>query len=129
MRTGFRGERKTDEVLALWTANGIAFALSALNTIFWGYSIKAVGKFQLTLNFLLRLGTNPWFILAMATALSSTVITYFVISAIGIAKGRLFLTTGSIAVVITSYLVFGEYFTYENMLGVALVLIGAALLV
>ena len=115
--------------MTLWAANVLAFILSAVNTVFWGYSIKAVGRFQVSADFLWRLGTNPWFILAMAAALSSTVITYYVISTIGIAKGRLFLTTGSIAVVITSYLVFGEKFTYENMLGVAMVLIGAALLV
>lgn len=103
--------------------------IAAVGTLFWGYAVRSVGKFQLNTDFLWRLGTNPWFIFAMLSALSGTVVTYYVIAALGVAKGRLFLSVQSIAILVTSYFVLGEQFTTYNIAGVVLVLIGALLLV
>lgn len=115
-------------LVSIWLANGAFVLLTIFNTIFWGYSIQSVGAFTMSISFLLKLGTNFWFILAMISALAATIFTYYILATIGIAKGRLFLTTGSIAVIITSYFVFHEQFTQKSWIGIILVLIGAVLL-
>lgn len=87
-----------------------------------------MGGFQLSAQFLWKLGMNPWFLMAMGSALAASLVSYFVIASIGIAKGRLFLTTANVAYLVTSYFVFGEKFSPDNLLGVAFVLVGASLL-
>lgn len=114
-------------LFTLWGTNAISIVLVVLNTLFWGYAIKQTGQIDFSLTFLWRLGTNPWFILAIFTALVSTVVTYAARQSLGLAKGSLFYSLGTVALVITSYAVFGERFTWTQGIGVALIMIGVVL--
>jgi drug/metabolite transporter (DMT)-like permease len=88
-----------------------------------------VGDFSLSLSFLWRLGTNPYFVVAMLTALAGVVVTYVGRSSIGLGKAALFYGVGTIALVVTSHVAFGEKFDAIQIIGAALVLSGTILLV
>jgi drug/metabolite transporter (DMT)-like permease len=105
-------------------------ALVVVNTVFWGLAIRQVtpgGSVQYNLQFVLKLGTNPYFILAMVSALAATLVQYYARATLGLAKGGLFYSLGTVALVFTSYFAFGEKFTWENALGIILIMVGTVL--
>lgn len=120
--------KKMPPLETLWFSNAAFVVLSVINTLAWGYAIKEVGAFSFTPQFLWRLGTNPYFIAALLTALVGVVATYVGRSSIGLGKASLFYGVGTISIVLTSHLVFGEKFDNYQILGAALVMGGSVLL-
>ena len=117
-------------ISTLWLSNGISVGLVVVNTICWGLAIRQIspgGNVQYSLAFLWRLGTNPYFILAMLSAVAATVVQYCARASLGLAKGGLFYSVGTVALILTSYFAFGERFTWTNALGVILIMSGTVL--
>ena len=112
----------------LWASQGIYVLLVILNTWLWGTAINGLGQFQMSLSFVWRLGTNLYFVLAMLTALSATVVTYYARASLGFAKGSLFYSLGTVALVLTSYYLLHERFTFTQGAGIALIMVGVVLL-
>jgi drug/metabolite transporter (DMT)-like permease len=102
--------------------------LTAINAICWGYAIREVGNPQLSLNFLLTLVFNRWFILAMASAFTAALLSYAVLKEMGVLIGRFFLSLGTIATILACTLVLGEQLTLEEWLGIVLIIIGVMLI-
>ena len=111
----------------LWLTNGASIILVVLNTLFWGYAINQVGTIHYDLSFIWKLGTNPWFILAISTSLVSTFVTYYARSTLGLAKGSLFYSLGTVALILTSYAAFHETFTLRQGIGVVAIMVGVVL--
>lgn len=120
--------RKASPLEMLWISNLTYVGLVVINTVAWGFAIKQVGTFGLNLAFLWKLGTNPFFIVALLTALVGVLATYVGRASIGLGKASLFYGVGTMATVITSHLVFGEKFDSYQIIGAAMVMAGAVLL-
>jgi len=118
---------KNKMIINVWVLNAIVFLLGMANTLFWGYAVRNVGEPSFNFGFLLKLGFNPFFLLALLTALCSTLVSYSILSSLGIARGRFFVATTYIAVVVTSVIFLGEKLTVKEYLGVALILAGTIL--
>ena len=115
--------------LLLWEINGGVVLLSVVNTVFWFYAIKQVGSPNITsLSFLLKLGFNPFFLCAISSALAISVVSYYVLYAIGIGAGRAFLTIGLVATIITSTVLSGQKPSNLEIVGFVVVIIGTLLI-
>jgi drug/metabolite transporter (DMT)-like permease len=110
--------------MLIWVLNIIVALLSALNAVFWGYTIREVGDPQLTLNFLFKLFLNKWFIAAMTSAFMASLLSYIVLSEIGILEGRFFLTLQLVAIVLATLFILGERPSLTAWIGIILVIVG-----
>jgi undecaprenyl phosphate-alpha-L-ara4N flippase subunit ArnE len=108
---------------------GISIALlTALNTISWGFAIREIGDPQLSPEFLLRLIFNKWYLLALASALVASILSYAVLREMGVLVGRFFLSLSMVAVILASTFVLGEKLTSKEWIGVAIIMIGVVLI-
>ncbi|WP_048078775.1 EamA family transporter [Desulfurococcus mucosus] len=110
-----------------WVLNIAIAVLAAVNTVFWGYTVREVGDPQLSLSFLLKLVFNKWFIAAIATALVASIMSYAVLREMGVLAGRFFLSLGTVATILAGTLILGEQLTWREWLGVALITVGTLL--
>jgi drug/metabolite transporter (DMT)-like permease len=113
--------------LIAWVLSLAVALLTAVNAICWGYAIREVGDPQLSLNFLLTLVFNRWFILAMASAFTAALLSYAVLREMGVLAGRFFLSLGTVATILACTLVLGERLTLEEWVGIALIMLGVML--
>jgi len=111
-----------------WALNVAIAALAALNTVSWGFCIRDVGDPQLSLEFLIRLIFNKWFIIAMASAFTAALLSYVVLREMGVIAGRFFLSLSYVTTILACLLVLREKITPIQWLGVLLILIGVTLL-
>jgi undecaprenyl phosphate-alpha-L-ara4N flippase subunit ArnE len=108
---------------------GISIALlTALNTISWGFAIREIGDPQLSFDFLLRLLFNKWYVLALASALITSILSYAVLREMGVLVGRFFLSLSMVAVILASTFILGEKLTSKEWIGVAIIMIGVVLI-
>jgi len=108
---------------------GISIALlTALNTISWGFAIREIGDPQFSPDFLLRLIFNKWYLLALASALVASILSYAVLREMGVLVGRFFLSLSMVAVILASTFVLEEKLTSKEWIGVAIIMIGVALI-
>jgi drug/metabolite transporter (DMT)-like permease len=114
--------------VVVWGLNFLVFGLAFVNTIFWGFAIKSIGTPAISLSFLFKLVFNPWFILAMFSALSASLLTYGILFSLGVARGRFFVSISFIATILAAVLVLHENFDLKQGLAMILILIGAVLL-
>lgn len=112
----------------LWLVNMVVAILAAINAIAWGYCVKEVGDPKPSLNFLLRLVFNRWFIAAMASAFTASLLSYAVLREMGVLAGRFFLALQTVAVVIACTIVLGESPTLREWVGAVIIVIGLLLL-
>ena len=112
----------------MWMLNVIIIFLVGVNVLAWGYCIKDVGLPVFSLEFLLKLTFNKFFITAMVTAFIAALLKYSVVQRMGVFRGTYFLLTSSIVVVLVSYFILGEKLTFLHCLGVVLVLSGVYIL-
>jgi uncharacterized membrane protein YdcZ (DUF606 family) len=61
--------------------------LSALNAVCWGFAIREVGD-PLSLDFVLRLAFNKWYVLALASALVASFLSYVILREVGVLAGE-----------------------------------------
>jgi len=108
----------------IWVLNILVALLAAINAIAWGYTIREVGDPQLSLSFLLKLVFNKWFILAMVSAFTASLLSYVVLRRLGILAGRFFLTLQLVAVILVALFVLGERPRPSVWMGVALIIAG-----
>jgi drug/metabolite transporter (DMT)-like permease len=111
----------------IWTLGILIALLTALNTISWGFAIREVGDPQLSLDFLLRLVFNKWYILALASALVASILSYAVLREMGVLAGRFFLSLSMVVMILAGTLVLGEKLTLKEWVGMFLILAGSLL--
>ena len=112
----------------MWLLNISAAALSALNAIAWGFAIREVGDPSVSPGFLLRLAFNRWFVLAMASAFTASLLSYAVLRWMGVLAGRFFLSLGAVATIIACTLVLGESLALREWVGITLIIVGVLLI-
>ena len=105
----------------IWFPGVLIALLSALNAICWGFAVREVGDPQLSLDFLLRLAFNKWYVFALASALVASFLSYVVLREMGVLTGRFFLSLGTIATILACTLVLGEELTPRGWAGVTLI--------
>lgn len=110
--------------IILWILNVFIAILSAINAISWGYAVRDVGEPYLSLHFVLKLLFNKFFILAMASAFTAALLSYIVMSRMGILVGRFFLSIQIVAMMLACTVVLGEKLTLREWLGVLLIITG-----
>jgi drug/metabolite transporter (DMT)-like permease len=102
--------------------------LSALNAMCWGFAIREVGDPQLSLDFLLRLALNKWYVFALASALVASFLSYAVLREMGVLAGRFFLSLSMVATILACTLVLGERLTLKEFIGMTLIMVGIVLI-
>lgn len=112
----------------LLVLNGVIATLAGASTLLWGLTIRSVGQPRATVEFVCRLGVNRYFIGAMVIGLVMAVLTYGVLTSLGVMRGRFFLTTGAITTIVVAHLALGERLESIHYLGIGLVMTGALLL-
>jgi drug/metabolite transporter (DMT)-like permease len=112
----------------MWILGLIIALLAAINAICWGFAIREVGDPQLSLDFLFRLAFNKWYVLALASALVASFLSYAILREMGVLAGRFFLSLGAIATILACTLVLGEELTLREWAGIALIMAGALLI-
>lgn len=112
----------------VWVLGILIALLTAFNTISWGFAIREVGDPQLSLDFLLRLALNKWYVLALASALVASILGYVVLREMGVLVGRFFLGISVVTTILASTLVLGEKISLKEWIGIALVLAGIVVL-
>lgn len=117
-----------DVKIMTWVLNVAVAALAAINAIAWGYATREVGDPQPTLNFLLKLVFNKWFITAMASAFVAALLSYIVLREMGVLAGRFFLSLQTVATILACTLVLGEKLTIREWVGIALILVGITII-
>jgi len=124
-----RSWAEVGKVSSLTWAFGVLIALlSALNAICWGFAVREVGDPQLSLDFLLRLALNKWYVLALASALVASLLSYAVLREMGVLAGRFFLSLSMVATILACTMVLGEKLTLKEWVGVVLIIVGAVLI-
>jgi len=114
--------------LDLWMLNVVIALLSAINTIAWGFVIRELGDPKLTIEFVIRLVFNKYFILAMVSAFAASVLSYVILREFGVLAGRFFLSLSTVAIIIASIIVLGESYDLKTWIGVSLIIIGSLIL-
>jgi drug/metabolite transporter (DMT)-like permease len=112
----------------IWALGVLIALLSALNVVCWGFAIREVGDPRLSLDFLLRLALNKWYVLALASALVASFLSYAVLREMGVLVGRFFLSLSMVATILACTLVLEEKLTLKEWIGIALVLADIAVL-
>jgi uncharacterized membrane protein len=111
----------------IWFFGILIALLTALNTISWGFAIREIGDPQFSPDFLLRLVFNKWYVLALASALVASILSYAVLWEMGVLVGRFFLSLGVVATILAGTLALGEELTPKEWAGVVLIIIGILL--
>ena len=114
--------------MIMWILNIIIALFMGVNALAWGYCIRDIGLPVFSLEFLMKLMFNKFFIIAMLFALSASILRYSVVQNMGVFRANFFLSTAIVAIVLVSVFVLGEKFTSLHCLGVALVLAGVYIL-
>lgn len=122
------GDAKMKDLITMWVLSVAIATLSAINTICWGFAIREIGDPQLSINFIFKLLFNRFFIMAMVSALLATLLSYVVLSSMGVLAGRFFLSLQAVATVIVCTLVLGERLTLSGWIGVILIIAGVLLI-
>jgi undecaprenyl phosphate-alpha-L-ara4N flippase subunit ArnE len=112
----------------LWLVNIAVALLVAVNTVAWGLCIREVGEPKLSIEFLAKLILNKWFVLAMASAFTASILSYIVLQKMGVLAGRFFLALGIITTILVGTLVLGEKLTLREWAGIALIMVGVFLI-
>jgi undecaprenyl phosphate-alpha-L-ara4N flippase subunit ArnE len=112
----------------LWLVNIAVALLATINTIAWGLCIKEVGDPKPSIEFLAKLILNKWFVLAMASAFTASILSYIVLQKMGVLAGRFFLALGIITTILVGTLVLGEKLTLREWAGIALIMVGVFLI-
>lgn len=111
-----------------WYLGIVIAGLVGLNTLFWGWTIEEVGQPTVSLKFLYTLLFNRWFILAMASGFSVSILSYWLYADMGVMLGRFFMTLSAIAIVIVGALILKESINIEQAIGMVLIILGALLI-
>lgn len=114
--------------MVVWVLNLLIAFLMGINTLGWGLCIRDLGSPSLSINFLLKLCFNRFFILGVGSAFSASLLRYGILQGMGVLKGGFFLTTSTIASVFVAYLLLGERLTWLDLFGIGLILSGVFLL-
>lgn len=114
--------------LIAWILNFIIALLTAVNAICWGYAIKEVGNPKFSIEFLVTLVFNKWFILAMASAFIAALLSYAVLKDMGVLAGRFFLSMSTVATILACTVVLGEKPSIIEWIGVVLIMLGVILI-
>jgi len=114
--------------MLVWIINVVVALLAALNAIAWSFTIREVGDPQLSINFLLRLVFNKWFIIAMVSAFAAAILSYAVLKEMGVLAGRFFLSLQMVATIVACTLVLGEKPSLHQWAGIVLIISGVLLL-
>lgn len=112
----------------LWLVNIAVALLAVINTIAWGFCVREVGDPKPSIEFLIRLAFNKWFILAMASAFTASILSYIVLQRMGVLAGRFFLTLQMIATILAAYIVLGERLPPWRWVGVLMIFTGVVLI-
>jgi len=112
----------------MWILGLIIALLAAINAICWGFAIREVGDPQLSLDFLFRLAFNKWYVLALASALVASFLSYAVLREMGVLAGRFFLSLSMVTTVLACVLVLGEKPTLKELIGMAFIMVGMVLI-
>lgn len=108
----------------IWVIALLYAALSAINAVAWGYTIRDVGSPELSISFLFKLLFNKYFILAMGAAFIAAVLSYVVLKEMGVLAGRFFLSINIVATILACTLILGERVGYREWIGIALISAG-----
>jgi drug/metabolite transporter (DMT)-like permease len=114
--------------VTLWLVNIAVALLATINTVAWGFCIKEVGDPKPSIEFLIRLVFNKWFILAMVSAFTASILSYIVLQRMGVLAGRFFLALQMITIILVAYLVLGERLSLWKWIGIAFIIVGVILL-
>lgn len=112
----------------IWILNGLIASLAAVNAVCWGYVTKEVSNPKLTIDFLLTLAFNKYFIMAMTSALTASLLSYAVMSEMGVLGGRFFISLSTVATILACVLILGERLDPRGWVGVALIITGVMLI-
>jgi drug/metabolite transporter (DMT)-like permease len=105
----------------------VAF-LSAINTVAWGLCIREVGDPKPSIEFLIRLVFNKWFIPTMASEFTASILSYIVLHRMDVLTGIFFLSIQMIAMILTAYLVLRERLPLRKRVGVLMIFTGVVLI-
>lgn len=108
--------------------NAIIALLAAVNAVFWGFCIRDLGKPVLSLDFVLRLCFNKFFIVALGSAFVAALVKYTLVEAMGVLKSGFFLATTTVVTILACYLVLGERLGPIDWIGIGLILAGVFIL-
>jgi len=111
----------------LWIVNVVAALLAVVNTVSWGFCIREVRDPQLSVDFLLKLIFNRWFIIAMISAFVVALLSYIILNKLGVLAGRFFLTLQLVAITLTATFVLGERPSITTWIGIILIIVGVGL--
>ena len=114
--------------MLMWIINISGAMLAFINAVSWGYAIGNVGDFELSLSFIIKLVFNKWFILAMTSAFTASILSYVVLKEMGVLAGRFFLSLGIVATILACTLVLGERLTFREWIGISLIIAGVMLM-
>lgn len=112
----------------LWLVNVAVALLAAINTIAWGFCVREVGDPKPSIEFLIRLAFNKWFIIAMASAFTASILSYIVLQRMGVLAGRFFLATQTVSTILVAFIVLGEKLSLWKWIGVALIIVGIVMI-
>jgi len=112
----------------LWLVNIAVALLAAVNTIAWGFCVREVGDPKPSIGFLIRLAFNKWFIVAMASAFTASILSYIVLQRMGVLAGRFFLALQMISTILAAYIVLRERLSLWKWIGIATIVVGVILL-
>jgi len=90
--------------------------------------IREVGDPRLSLDFLLRLAFNKWYVFALASALVASFLSYVALKEVGVQAGRLFLLLSMVATILACALVLREKLTLKEFIGMAFIMAGIVLI-
>jgi len=99
-----------------------------VNAVSWGYAIREVVDPQLTMGFLFKLVFNGFFILAIGATFMASLLSYAVISELGVLTGRFFLSLSVVATILVATLILGEHLTSREWARIALIVGGILLM-
>ncbi len=114
--------------VSVLAVDGAIFALTAVNTVFWGLAVKQLKGLNFSAGAIAKMAMNHSFDLAMISGLLASVASYYLLSEMGLTSGRFFSAIGFVAVVATNYTVFKDHPNPVTWLGVGLVLGGVVVL-
>lgn len=113
---------------SLWILNATIAFLSVINVVAWGYAIKEVGDPRPSLDFVFRLVFNRYFMLAMISAFTASVLSYVILRELGVMAGRFFLSLSTLATIIAGVTILGEKYDVKTWVGAFLIFIGSLIL-
>ncbi len=110
--------------LILYAINIILALVSAFGIFCWGKVIKEVGAPIFTLKFFLSLFLNKYYIMAITSALFSSVLRFSVLKKMGVLSGFFFLSLGFVFTILTAVFILGEKASFRSWIGIGLIVIG-----